>query len=214
MYIVLLGPPGAGKGTQAVTLAERLGVPHISSGDLFREARAKGTELGLLAKSYMDRGELVPDDVTVAMVMERLSKPDCAKGAVLDGFPRTVAQAERLDNALAEQGKQVDKALLIDVPDDELIRRLSGRWICRNCQATFHEHSKPPKNAGICDVCGGELYQRPDDTVETAKNRLKVYKAETAPLIDYYQKAGKLVAVNGAQEIPAVQEALLKALNV
>jgi adenylate kinase len=213
MFIVLLGPPGAGKGTQAVAVAEQLGVPHVSSGDLFREAKAKGTELGNLAKSYIDKGELVPDDITVSMVMERLSKPDCANGAVLDGFPRTVAQAERLDRALASMDRSVGTVLLIDVPDEEVIRRLSGRMICRNCAATFHKYSKPPKKAGVCDVCGGELYQRSDDTVETARNRLKVYKEETAPLINYYSKAGKLVSVNGNQPIEAVQKDLLAALK-
>jgi adenylate kinase len=213
VYVILLGPPGAGKGTQAVALAERLEAPHVASGDLFREALGKGTELGLLAKSYMERGALVPDEVTTAMVKERLQKPDAAKGAVLDGFPRTIEQAKALDKALADEGKAIDKVLLIDVPNDELLKRLSGRWICRNCQEPYHEQSRPPKKAGVCDNCGGELYQRADDTVETARRRLEVYAAQTAPLIDYYKKAGKLAAVNGNQPIAAVEKELLKAVG-
>lgn len=214
MYVILLGPPGAGKGTQAVNLAERLKAPHVASGDLFREALAQGTELGLQAKSYMERGALVPDEVTTAMVMERLSKADCAGGAVLDGFPRTIEQAKSLDKALAERDKAIDKVLCIDVSDDELLRRLSGRWICRKCQAAFHEFSRPPRQAGVCDTCGGELYQRADDTVETARKRLEVYAAQTAPLIEYYRETGKLAEVNGNQQIHSVQADLLRALGV
>lgn len=213
MYVILLGPPGAGKGTQAVTLADRLGLAHVASGDLFRDALAQGTELGLLAKSYMERGALVPDEVTTAMVMERLAKPDCAKGAVLDGFPRTTEQAKALDKALAEQGKAVDKVLYINVSNEELLRRLSGRWICRKCQATFHEISRPPAKPGVCDSCQGELYQRPDDTVETARRRLDVYFAQTAPLIGYYRDAGKLIEVNGEQTIEDVQKDMVSALE-
>lgn len=213
MYVILLGPPGAGKGTQAVTLAQRLQLVHVASGDLFREALAQGTELGLQAKSYMERGALVPDEVTTAMVMERLSRPDCARGAVLDGFPRTIEQAKALDKALAERDKAVDKVLYINVPDDELLRRLSGRWICRGCQATFHEASRPPAKAGVCDTCGGELYQRPDDTVATAKRRLEVYFEQTAPLIAYYREANKLIEINGGQPIPAVQDDMVRALG-
>ncbi|MGQ9674903.1 MAG: adenylate kinase [Chloroflexota bacterium] len=213
MYVILLGPPGAGKGTQAVTLAQRLRLAHVASGDLFREALAQGTELGLLAKSYMERGALVPDEVTTAMVMERLSKPDCARGAVLDGFPRTIEQAKALDKALAERDKAVDKVLYINVSEDELLRRLSGRWICRKCQATFHEASRPPAKTGVCDACGGELYQRPDDTVETAKRRLEVYFDQTAPLIAYYREAKKLIEINGGQLIPEVQNDMVRALG-
>lgn len=213
MYVILLGPPGAGKGTQAVTLAQRLRLAHVASGDLFREALAQGTELGLLAKSYMERGALVPDEVTTAMVMERLSKPDCARGAVLDGFPRTIEQAKALDKALAERDKAVDKVLYINVSEDELLRRLSGRWICRKCQATFHEASRPPARAGVCDACEGELYQRPDDTVETAKRRLEVYFDQTAPLIAYYREAKKLIEINGGQLIPEVQNDMVRALG-
>lgn len=213
MYVILLGPPGAGKGTQAVALAQRLRLAHVASGDLFREALAQGTELGLLAKSYMERGALVPDEVTTAMVMERLSKPDCARGAVLDGFPRTIEQAKALDKALAERDKAVDKVLYINVSEDELLRRLSGRWICRKCQATFHEASRPSAKAGVCDACGGELYQRPDDTVETAKRRLEVYFDQTAPLIAYYREAKKLIEINGGQSIPEVQNDMVRALG-
>lgn len=213
MYVVLLGPPGAGKGTQAVALADRLGVAHVASGDLFREALAQGTELGLLAKSYMERGALVPDEVTIALVMERLSQADCAGGAVLDGFPRTIDQARALDAALAERDRAVDKVLYIGVSNEELLRRLSGRWICRNCQATFHEINRPPRRPGFCDACDGELYQRLDDTAETARQRLEVYFAQTAPLIEYYREAGKLAEVNGEQAIPSVQADLLKALG-
>ncbi len=213
MYVMLLGAPGAGKGTQAHVLVEELGLAHVASGDLFREALKQGTELGLLAKSYMDRGALVPDEVTIAMIKERLAKPDCQKGVILDGFPRTIEQAKALGSALGEMDKRIDKVLYIKVSNDELIRRLSGRWICRNCQASFHESSKPPKKAGVCDECGGELYQRSDDTVETAKKRLQVYFEQTAPLIDYYAKAGALAEINGEAEIEKVQRDLLAALK-
>lgn len=189
MYVVFLGAPGAGKGTQAADVARKLNMVHISSGDLFRQALGKGTELGKKAKSYMERGELVPDEVTTQMVLERLAVPDCARGVILDGFPRNLAQAQSLDKALKQQKKDVDKVILLEVSDEELIKRLSGRWICRNCQAVYHIMNSPPKMAGKCDKCGGELYQRPDDNVETIKNRLEVYAAQTAPLIDYYGKS-------------------------
>ncbi|MBI2954209.1 MAG: adenylate kinase [Chloroflexi bacterium] len=213
MYVMLLGAPGAGKGTQAHVLAEKLDLAHVASGDLFRDNLKQGTELGLLAKSYMDRGVLVPDEVTIAMVKERLAKPDCQQGAILDGFPRTIEQARALDDALKEMDKKIDKVLSIDVSEQELIRRLSGRWICRNCQASFHESSRPPKKAGACDECGGELYQRADDTVETARKRLDVYNEQTAPLIDYYGQAGVLVDINGEQDIELVLSDLLSVLQ-
>lgn len=213
MYAVLLGPPGAGKGTQAKAIADHLGVRHVSSGDLFREALSQGTELGLKAKSYMERGALVPDEVTIAMVMERLSRHDYAGGAVLDGFPRTEEQAVALDKALRADAKQVDKVLLIDVPAEELYRRLTGRRVCRNCGEPFHIWSKPPTKDGVCDLCGGELYQRADDTLETAKERLQVYETQTEPLINYYSRAGKLVKVDGAQGIATVQKLLIGALG-
>ncbi|MDO8669871.1 MAG: adenylate kinase [Dehalococcoidia bacterium] len=212
MYVILLGAPGAGKGTQAVTVSKSLGLAHVSSGDLFREAQAKGTELGLLAKSYMEKGQLVPDEVTVRMVLERLGEPDCAKGAILDGFPRTLDQAKALDTALAGQGRRIDRVAYIKVSTDELLSRLGGRWICRNCQAPYHAKNLPPKIAGKCDVCGGELYQRADDSMETAQKRLGVYFAQTAPLIEYYLEAGNLVEINGEQDVDVVGRILVDAL--
>lgn len=213
MYLILLGAPGAGKGTQAATLTKELGLVQIASGDLFREAQKKGTELGLLAKSYMEKGALVPDEITIKMILQRLAAPDCARGCILDGFPRTLDQARGLEQALAKQNKSIDKVLYIKVSTEELIKRLSGRWICRNCQTPYHVVNNPPKVAGKCDVCGGELYQRADDTVETAKKRLGVYFAQTAPLIDYYRKAGKLVEVDGDKNIDEVARESLAALR-
>jgi|YNPNPStandDraft_1061719.scaffolds.fasta_scaffold03098_18 adenylate kinase len=213
LYIVLLGAPGAGKGTQARLLSEALGLPHIASGDLFREHLGKQTELGLLAKGYMDRGELVPDAVTIRMVVERLAQPDCAAGAILDGFPRTVTQAEALDGALMTQGQRVGVVPYIRVGEEALVARLSGRWICRNCQATYHTLFNPPRQAGVCDACGGELYQRSDDTPETVRNRLKVYFEQTAPLIDYYRGRGVLVEVDGEQDVDAVYADLRAAVQ-
>ena len=180
MYIILLGAPGAGKGTQATMLAQKLKLVHVATGDLFRQGLGQGTELGLKAKSYMEKGVLVPDEITIQMVLERISAPDCEKGVIFDGFPRNLKQAEALDKALTGQGKAVDKVVYIKVAEEELLRRLSGRWICRQCQTPYHAVSSPPKVEGKCDKCGGELYQRSDDTVETVKNRLKVYFSETA----------------------------------
>lgn len=210
MYLVLLGPPGAGKGTQAERLEKELGLPHVASGDLFREHLGKETELGLLAKTYMDRGDLVPDDVTIAMVRERLQRPDCEQGAILDGFPRTQAQAAGLDDMLADMGRALDGVLYLAVPDEELVRRLSGRWICRQCQTPYHTLFSPPTQAGVCDACGGELYQRDDDKPETVRARLRVYHQQTAPLIDYYRQAGLLVEVDGSGDIESVAAALLE----
>ncbi len=212
MNIILLGAPGAGKGTQAVVLSKEKGLAHIASGDLFRAAQNSGTELGNLVKSYMEKGELVPDEVTVKMILERIAQPDCARGFLLDGFPRTIAQAEALDSALANDGKQIDKVVYAKVPDEELVKRLSGRWICRDCQAPFHMVDAPPKEAGKCDYCGGELYQRADDNEETVKNRLKVFMEQTSPLINYYTTADKLLEVNGNQSVDAVSEEMLAAL--
>lgn len=214
MNLIMLGPPGAGKGTQAAMLAERLGIPHVASGDLFREAIKAKTELGLMAKSYVDRGELVPDEVTIAMIRERLLKPDCGKGIILDGFPRTIEQAEALKELLAEQGKVIGAALFINAPEDELVRRLSSRWTCRNCQAIYNMVSNPPKEAGKCDVCGGELYQRPDDVPETVRNRIRVYWEQTSPLIDYYRDEGLLITVESEGGIEHVQGKILEALRV
>ncbi len=213
MNIILLGAPGAGKGTQAVVLAKEKGLAHIASGDLFRQAQNSGTELGKLVKSYMEKGELVPDEVTIKMILERIAAPDCAKGFLLDGFPRTMAQAEALDKALTRQKKKIDKVVYIKVPDEELIKRLSGRWICKNCQAPYHMVDAPPKVAGKCDRCGGPLYQRADDNEQTVRNRLKVYMTQTAPLIDYYTKAKKLVEVNGAQPVAKVSKEMLAAIG-
>jgi len=197
VYIILLGAPGAGKGTQAVMLAEKLNLVQVASGDLFRQALQQKTELGLKAKSYMDKGQLVPDEITIQMVLERLAAPDCEKGAILDGFPRNTGQAEALDKALAQQSKAIDKVVYVMVSEVELLKRLSGRWICRNCQAPYQAVDSPPKVAGKCDRCGGELYQRADDNEETVKKRLEVYFAETSPLIDYYNRTGKLLEING-----------------
>lgn len=210
-YLVLMGPPGSGKGTQAQGLSQALGLPHIASGDLFREHLARKTELGRLAAEYMEKGELVPDAVTIRMVLERLKEPDAAGGAILDGFPRTVEQARALDEALAAEGQEVERAINLDVPQEELLRRLSGRWICRNCQASYHEVSAPPKVPGVCDRCGGPLYQREDDTRETALRRLEVYERQTLPLLDYYRQQGKLVEVNGTGTIEEVGAALREA---
>jgi len=212
-YLVLLGAPGSGKGTQAPALADALKVPHVSSGDLFRENVGKGTELGVLAKSYMDRGELVPDEVTISMVMDRLSRPDAAGGALFDGFPRTVEQARRLDQALAALKGAVERTLYLKVNDEELLRRLGGRWLCRTCGASFHEVSNPPKVAGKCDEDGGELYQRADDNRETAQRRLEVYHQETVPVVQYYQEQGKLSEIPGEGSIEEIGQALMAALE-
>ena len=213
MRIILLGAPGAGKGTQAATLHEELNAPHIATGDLFRAALSQGTPLGLEAKSYMDRGELVPDGVTVRMLLERISQPDASDGYILDGFPRSLAQAEALDEALGGRNQKVDKVMLVDVSEDELIRRLSGRWICRACQTPYHAVNNPPKTVGVCDADDGELYQRDDDKPETVKNRLGVYRDQTAPLIDYYSAQQLLTRINGEQEIGGVRSDLLAALQ-
>jgi adenylate kinase len=211
MHLVLLGPPGAGKGTQAERLEEELRLPHVASGDLFRENLKNETELGLLAKKYMDKGDLVPDDVTIAMVRERLQQPDCTRGAIFDGFPRTQAQAQSLDRMLTDMGQKLDGVLYIAVPDEELVRRLSGRWICRQCQTPYHTVFSPPAREGVCNACDGPLYQRDDDKPETVRARLKVYHQQTSPLIDYYRQAGLLVEVNGAGDIETVSADLLKA---
>jgi adenylate kinase len=211
-YIVMLGPPGAGKGTQAEILAQKLGLVHVSSGDLFRENLSNQTELGKLAQTYMTKGELVPDDVTIAMVKERLSRPDCAKGAVLDGFPRTPAQAEALNKILAEMNAKVDLVPLISVPNDVLVERLSGRWMSKSGRV-YHALYNPPKVKWIDDIDGTPLYQREDDKPETVQRRIDVYYEQTAPLIDYYRQAGLLVEIDGTQEIEKVTEDILKAIK-
>jgi len=213
VHIIFLGAPGAGKGTQAASIASELNLAYIASGDLFRQALEQGTDLGMKAKSYMEKGVLVPDEVTVQMVLERMSAPDCEHGVIFDGFPRNLNQAEALDKALARQGKTIDKVVYIKVGEEELLRRLSGRWICRNCQTPYHMVNSPPRVRGKCDRCGGELYQRPDDTVKTAKKRLQVYFAETAPLIDYYTRAGKLLDIDGEGSVDEVGKRIMAALR-
>lgn len=213
MRIVLLGPPGVGKGTQADRLENELGLPHIASGDLFRENLGKDTPLGRQAREYMDKGELVPDDVTIAMVQARLDAPDCAQGVILDGFPRTVAQAEGLKKVFSEFGWELDVVFNITAPEEELVSRLSGRRICRNCQTPYHVRFNPPEEEGVCDVCGGKLYQREDDKPETVRKRLQVYQKQTAPLIDYYRKAGLLQVIDGDQGIAVVTRSLLEAIG-
>jgi adenylate kinase len=209
-----MGAPGAGKGTQATSLSEVLDIPHVSSGDLFRENLSEQTPLGLLAKSYMDKGELVPDDVTVAMIRDRLRQRDCeARGAILDGFPRTVEQARALEDVLRQDKKKIDAVIFIQVPEQVLEDRLTGRWICRQCGAVYHSLFNPPKQAGRCDVCGGELYQRPDDQLDTVKNRLKVYFKQTLPLVDFFKKRGLLHEVDGQRAIEEVQGAILTVLD-
>jgi len=212
-YIVLLGPPGAGKGTQAQIISEKLSLPHISSGDIFREHLKEKTELGELARGYMDRGELVPDDVTIAMIRDRLSRPDAKSGSLLDGFPRTPPQAEALADMLTDFGGVVNGVPYIKVPEDELIERLSGRWVCRAEGHVFHEKFNPPETPGVCDYDGSELYQREDDKPETVKRRIRVYMEQTAPLIAYYQKRDKLIEVDGTQSIEDVSKDLLAALS-
>jgi adenylate kinase len=212
-YIVLLGPPGAGKGTQAEIVSEKLGLVHVSSGDIFRENLKQQTELGKLAQGYMNRGELVPDDVTIAMIRERLSRADCVKGALLDGFPRTPAQADALSGMLATFNGQVNSVPYISVPDEVLIERLSGRWTCRAEGHIYHEKYNPPKNPGICDVDGSELYQRDDDKPATVENRIQVYMNQTSPLIAFYRQKGLLAEINGMQPIDKVTADLMAAIE-
>lgn len=214
MILILLGPPGAGKGTQAALVSQQAGVAHVATGDLFRENIRNQTPLGMEAKAFVDKGALVPDEITVRMLLDRLDHPDTQKGALLDGFPRTVEQARALDEALKQRGQAVEKVLYINVGEEEVVRRLAGRWTCRRCGAVYHQVFSPPKQAGKCDQCGGELYQRDDDKPETVRNRLGVYTQQTAPLIDYYRGQGKLLEVNGEQDADAVGKDLLKAAGL
>ena len=215
MYILLMGPPGAGKGTQAEKLIREYGIPQISTGDMFRAAVKSGTALGKEAKSYMDKGALVPDSVTVGIVKERLAQDDCKKGWILDGFPRTTAQASALDAILHDLGIQLTAVLDFNVNRDDLVKRVSGRLVCRQCGASFHKEFRPPKQEGVCDNCGGELYQRADDNDVTVRERLAVYDTSTKPLIDYYKVSGRYYEINGDQSMDKVfadvQAALKKA---
>ncbi len=211
-YIVLLGPPGAGKGTQAQIISEKYALPHISSGDIFRENLKNETELGKLAQSYMGKGNLVPDDVTIAMIRERLARPDCKGGALLDGFPRTPAQAEALAAMLVEFNGSVKAVPYISVPETLLIERLTGRWTCRQAGHIFHEKHNPPRQPGICDLDGSELYQRDDDKAETVTRRIRVYLEQTEPLIEYYRQRGLLLEIDGSKAIETVSTELLAAL--
>ena len=211
-YLVLLGPPGAGKGTQAQRISKKLNLPHISSGDIFRENLKHETELGKMAKGFIERGELVPDDVTISMIRERLSRPDCIQGALLDGFPRTPAQADALSEMLLDFGGHVNAVPYIKVAEDILIERLTGRWTCRAQGHVFHEKFNPPKQPGVCDYDGSELYQREDDKVETVTNRIRVYFEQTMPLIEYYRQRDLLIEVDGAQSIDAVTDELMAKL--
>ena len=215
MYILLMGPPGAGKGTQAEKLIREYGIPQISTGDMFRAAVKSGTALGKEAKSYMDKGALVPDSVTVGIVKERLAQDDCKKGWILDGFPRTTAQASALDAILHDLGIQLTAVLDFNVNRDDLVKRVSGRLVCRQCGASFHKEFRPPKQEGVCDSCGGELYQRADDNEVTVRERLAVYDTSTKPLIDYYKVSGRYYEINGDQSMDKVfadvQAALKKA---
>ena len=208
-YVVLLGPPGAGKGTQAKLVSRELDLPHISSGDIFRENLKLNTDLGVMAKVYIDRGELVPDDVTITMIRERLSRADCSSGALLDGFPRTPAQAQALDGMLEEYDAFINAVPYIHVPEEELIERLTGRWTCRAQGHVFHEKYNPPKVSGKCDLDGSDLYQRDDDKAETVRHRIAVYLEQTLPLIEYYRKKTVLIEVDGSQSIEKVASDLM-----
>ena len=213
MHIILMGPPGAGKGTQAANLVKKFSIPHISTGDMFRAAIKEGTELGKKAKACIDAGNLVPDEITIGIVKERLSQEDCKKGFILDGFPRTVDQADALKGILTELGLSLKSVLNITVPSADLVERAVGRRICRSCGATYHVKFSPSKQEGVCDACGGELYQRAADTEAPMQHRLSVYEAQTKPLLDYYQAAGLYVEIDGRQAIDKVFDDVVAALK-
>lgn len=210
---ILLGPPGAGKGTQAVKIVEKYNIPHISTGDIFRENIKNETELGNRAKAYMDRGELVPDELVVEIATDRLTKDDCKNGFLLDGFPRTIFQAEKLDEFLAQRGEKIDKVINIDVEKDALVKRITGRRVCKSCGASYHVVNIPPKKDGVCDLCNGKLIQRADDTEETVLNRIDVYNKQTKPLVDYYDKAGVIINIDGNKDLDDVLADIVKGLG-
>ena len=212
MFVILLGPPGSGKGTQAAIIAERMGLAHIASGDLFRDNIRRETELGRKAKPFYDQGLLVPDELTIGMLLERLEQPDCRSGCILDGYPRNLDQAKALDVALAERGQAVDRVLYISVSDEELVSRLSGRWACRRCGQIYHERFSPPKEAGVCDRCGSELYQRDDDQPETVRRRLELQRPP-GDLLEHYRAGQKLSEVDGKGDVESVARALMSALE-
>ena len=213
MNLILLGPPGAGKGTQAAKIIEKYNIPHISTGDIFRENIKNGTELGKKAQEYMNAGQLVPDELVVEIATDRLTKDDCKDGFLLDGFPRTVFQAEALDKFLAERGSRIDNVLDIDVNREELMIRLTGRRVCSKCGASFHIVNIPPKVEGVCDQCGGELQQRKDDNAETAENRINVYETQTAPLVGYYAESGALADFNGETSVDSLFDKIIEAIG-
>ena len=213
MKIIMLGAPGAGKGTQAKKIADKYQIPHVSTGDIFRFNIKEGTDLGKKAKEYMDQGMLVPDELTIGMLLDRISQADCENGYVLDGFPRTIPQAERLDEALSEKGDQVDYAIDVDVPDENIIRRMGGRRACLNCGATYHIVYAPPKKDGVCDVCQSTLVLRDDDKPETVQKRLDVYHEQTQPLIAYYSEKGILKSVDGTQDMELVFSQIISVLG-
>ncbi len=204
MHIILLGLPGAGKGTQAARLSGETGLPHVTTGELFRENIRRGTELGKKAQPFVEKGLLVPDEITIGMLLDRISQPDCARGFMLDGFPRNTGQAEALDQALAEGGRQIDRAVYIKVSTEELVRRLAGRWTCPHCAAVYHQISQPPRQPGICDNCGSRLYQREDDKPEVVRTRLEVNQAQLEPLLAYYGKQGKVAEIDGERDPESV----------
>lgn len=213
MYLILLGLPGAGKGTQAVLICQETGLVHITTGELFRESIRQQTELGRKAQPFVEQGLLVPDELTVGMLLDRIARPDAVQGFVLDGFPRNVDQAKALDKALAREGKAIDKAIYIEVSTEELVRRLSGRWNCRQCGAVYHEQSMPPEQQGVCDRCGGQLYQREDDRPDVVRTRLEVNRKQMEPLLEHYRRDGKLVEVDGGLELDQVKRRLLAAMG-
>jgi len=213
MRLILLGPPGAGKGTQAKLLTGRLGIPQVSTGDILRQAVAHGTELGREAKSFMDRGALVPDEVVIGIIEERLRKPDCARGYILDGFPRTLPQAEALARALTSLHASMDRVLSVEVPEEDLVKRLTGRRVCRGCGNMYHVDTGPPRKAGCCDTCGDSLYQRDDDKEETIRHRLRVYKEQTQPLVAYYEGLGLLERIDGQGTVEEISQRVHRALG-